>query len=375
MELVHPVLAVAQQEVQNLVLSIVKTKAVPCRMLAAASLIEVLARIAGKVAKTLHFILHRMAVNNIHNDRYAHTMSLIYQSLQFLRRAESAAGSEETAHMIAETAIIGMLLNGHNLDAIITCLVHTRQHVYAELLVRAYLLCILSHADMALVNEQRTCIRFELVILPFILVLGLPHLGREYLCLLILNNTTHPSRNTLALTAFPMHAHLVQVSVLQSLLWQYQFPITAVAKFLEGIVSVFLPSIEIANKVYGRCIGGPLADNPVLAILVQTEIQIAGSKLRKGLLSIVGQFCNLVQGRLVSAIDGFCILSQILVVSDKTKNGRSLFFFRNSHLLGACLLGTRFLCRCLLGSSCALRGFRCLCGIGLLGCHKYYDLK
>lgn len=51
--------------------------------------IEVLIRITGKIAKSLHFILHGMRVNNIHNDGNSHSMRRINQFLQFIRCTET----------------------------------------------------------------------------------------------------------------------------------------------------------------------------------------------------------------------------------------------------------------------------------------------
>ena len=60
MELIEPVLAVAEQEVQHLVLAVVEAEAVPCRMLAPASRIEILVGVSGKVAQSLNLVLHGM---------------------------------------------------------------------------------------------------------------------------------------------------------------------------------------------------------------------------------------------------------------------------------------------------------------------------
>ena len=58
MELFQPVFTVRQQEVNHLVLAIVKAERIPCRMLTTSALIEILARITGKVAQSFHLVLH-----------------------------------------------------------------------------------------------------------------------------------------------------------------------------------------------------------------------------------------------------------------------------------------------------------------------------
>ena len=261
-----------------------------------------------------------------------------------------------------------MLLDGHYLDAVVACLVYTGQYIQTEFLVCANLLCVLSHTDVALVDEQRTGIGFELSVLPFVFLFGLPNLGRENLCGFILNHTTHPCGYAFALSTIPMYTHLVEITMLQGFLWQDKFPVARVAHLLESIVAVFLPTIEITYEVNGSSIRSPFADNPVLAFLVKTKIQITCCKLGKRLLSVIGQFGNLVQRRLMTSVDCLCILCQILVVLDKAQNRRFLHLFWCHYLLGGSLLGTCLLCCCLLCSS-TLCGFRCLSGIRFLGCH------
>ena len=58
MELFQPVFTVGQQEVNHLVLAIVKAERIPCRMLTTSALIEILARITGKVAQSFYLVLH-----------------------------------------------------------------------------------------------------------------------------------------------------------------------------------------------------------------------------------------------------------------------------------------------------------------------------
>ena len=58
MKLFQPVFTVGQQEVNHLVLAIVKAERIPCRMFTTSALIEILARITGKVAQSFHLVLH-----------------------------------------------------------------------------------------------------------------------------------------------------------------------------------------------------------------------------------------------------------------------------------------------------------------------------
>ena len=77
--------------------------------------------------------------------------------------------------MVSERTIIRMLLNGHNLNTIVSVLLDSRQYILTELIVCSYLFGILRHSDMALVDEKRRLVGLKLGLLPFIR-LGVPNL-------------------------------------------------------------------------------------------------------------------------------------------------------------------------------------------------------
>ena len=78
--------------------------------------------------------------------------------------------------MITEGAVIGVLLNGHNLNGVIAIFLYSRQDVLGELLVSAHLLGILCHTHVALIDEQRVSMGLEVLLLEDIRLLGVPHL-------------------------------------------------------------------------------------------------------------------------------------------------------------------------------------------------------
>ncbi len=89
-EFFQPILAVGHEEMQNLVLAVVKAQAVPCRMLMSIAWIEVLVGITGQVAESLHFVLHSMRMHYVHYHGNALAVSSVYKFLQILRRTETA---------------------------------------------------------------------------------------------------------------------------------------------------------------------------------------------------------------------------------------------------------------------------------------------
>ena len=106
-----------------------------------------------------------------------------------------------------------MLLDGHHLDAVVTCSLHAGQHVILEFYVCTHALTLLGHTHMALVYEQRILFGFEILMFENVSLAGIPYLGREYLGTAVLHHPAAPCRNTVTLTAVPFDAHLVMLSV------------------------------------------------------------------------------------------------------------------------------------------------------------------
>ena len=87
--LFHPITAVGEQEMNNLILAIIETEAIPGGMLVAVTRIEELVGVAGKVTESLHLILHGMRMYDIHDHRETHLMGGIDEFLQFFRGAKT----------------------------------------------------------------------------------------------------------------------------------------------------------------------------------------------------------------------------------------------------------------------------------------------
>ena len=90
LELLEPVFAVGQQEMDYLMLAIVETERIPLVMLPSVARIEELVRVAAKVAQALVLILYSVRLNKIHNDCNTVLVSLVNESLQFLWSTEPA---------------------------------------------------------------------------------------------------------------------------------------------------------------------------------------------------------------------------------------------------------------------------------------------
>ena len=164
--------------------------------------------------------------------------------------------------MIAEGTVVGMFLNGHNLNAVIAVLDNAGQHILTELTIAAHLLGILPHADVAFVDEQRCALGLEGSLLPDVWSLGIPHLCGEYLGLLVLHHAARPSRYALALATVPAHAHLVEVTVFKGFFGEFQLPVSGAFDTVGAIAVVLFPVVEVAHQIEVGGIGCPLAEHP-----------------------------------------------------------------------------------------------------------------
>ena len=210
-----------------------------------------------------------------------------------------------------------MLLDGHNLDGVIAVGDDARQHVDAELLIGTHTLAVLSHANVALIDEQGLNIRCKLLDLELIGSLGRPHLGRENVSLLILNHSGGVCRNALAFPTLPVDTQLVQVAVAHCALGQHNLPV-AVLETLEAIGSTLAPIVELAHEIdFGR-IGCPFAEYPALACAVQAIIVISVGKLHK-ITRATRQLFYLVHSVLMTSIDGVAIRLQPGIIIDDCK--------------------------------------------------------
>ncbi len=95
---------------QHLRLAVVEAARVPGDVIAAVALVEVLVGGAVEARQALDLVVHRVRVHEVHDDRAAQAVGGVDQGLQFLRRAEARRAGEEVGHVVAERAVVGVLL-------------------------------------------------------------------------------------------------------------------------------------------------------------------------------------------------------------------------------------------------------------------------
>jgi hypothetical protein len=79
--------------------------------------------------------------------------------------------------MISKRAIIRMLLDGHQLKAIVAIGYNPRKHIQAKLIICAHLFGVLTHADMAFVDEKRVLVGAKTFFLELIGLGRVPYLS------------------------------------------------------------------------------------------------------------------------------------------------------------------------------------------------------
>ena len=151
-------------------------------------------------------------------------MGSINQCFQFVGSSETGRSGEETGYMIPETSIIGMFLDCHNLNTVVSFLSDAWKCFFAEFVISSDLFLLLCHSDMTLVYQQRIGGRLKCFLLEFIGFFRCPYLCTEYLGLFILNDACSPGRDTLTLTTIPIYIQLIQVSMMNGICRQVDLP-------------------------------------------------------------------------------------------------------------------------------------------------------
>ena len=196
-----------------------------------------------------------------------------------------------------------MLLDGHDLDAVVAVGNDAGQHILRELTVGTHLLSVLRHTHVAFVDEQGRLGGFEFLLAEGIGHLGVPHLGREDFRHVILHHTLTPGGNPFALATVPLHLHLVKVAVLDGFLSEFQFPVAGTLNALQFELRVFLPVVEITDEIDFRGVWSPLSEHPSLGLFVQAVIEVSAGKVAQGLLAFFGEHADFPCGMFMTSAD------------------------------------------------------------------------
>ena len=127
-----------------------------------------------------------MAVHHVQQDPDVHPVRFVHQVFQVVRCAVPVRRREKIGHLVTEGAVIGMLLNRHQLDGVVPQIPDAGQHVVRKLPVGTDAFLILAHADMGFVDQRRPGhLGHEGRVCPFKRFLRNPDLGAEGLRFLV----------------------------------------------------------------------------------------------------------------------------------------------------------------------------------------------
>lgn len=91
-------------------------------------------------------------MNDVDNDFDAHAVCLIDQVFEVVWRALSGRNCEETGNMVAKTGVVGVLLNGHQLDHVVASFFDSGQGIICICPVIAHASSFMRHANVRFVD-------------------------------------------------------------------------------------------------------------------------------------------------------------------------------------------------------------------------------
>ena len=117
----QPVADVGEQEVPHLRFGVVETPRVPDVVIAARTIVKKLIGRTIVAGNAFELVLDRMRMHQVHDHLQPHAVGGIDQLFQLIRRAKARGRCEKGTDMIAEAAVVGMLLHRHQLHRVVAC--------------------------------------------------------------------------------------------------------------------------------------------------------------------------------------------------------------------------------------------------------------
>ena len=235
--------------------------------------VEILGAASVEAPDALVLVFHSVGMHYVHYHGYATGMGVVDKRLKLLGGAETARRGKEVRHMVAERAVVGVLLYGHYLDGVVTVGSDSRQHLGAELAVGADALALLRHAYVAFVYEQGLGVGHEIVVLPFVGAVGMPYLRREYGCLFVLDYACGVGRDALARASGPAYYHFVKLAVADVVGCETEFPHSVVVNACGSVFQLLLPPGKVACEHKRGGVRRPFAEHPAtVGAAVEAEI-------------------------------------------------------------------------------------------------------
>ena len=107
-----------------------------------------------KVVDAVEHVGARVRMHQVNNDLHAHGVRLVDKILEVVGRARPGRDGEEARHVIAEAAIVSVLLDGHKLDHVVARLLDFRQDLVRIEAVGGNTTSFVRHANMRLIDAH-----------------------------------------------------------------------------------------------------------------------------------------------------------------------------------------------------------------------------
>lgn len=214
--LLHIETQVAQKETQNFIAAIVKQPRVPKLMASLLALVEIEVICAVKLVETVLDILAGVRVDNVQEHLDAHSVGSVNELHQVLWRTITTRHGEKVGDLVSKGRIVGVLLDGHELDGIVSELLDAREDIGGKLLKLTHAGLGRADADMGFVQADRLGLWWsrilELVLLWWVPEDGIVDGANGE----VLDDSLDPGRETVdALTAWLQHRNLVSLDTLE----------------------------------------------------------------------------------------------------------------------------------------------------------------
>ena len=247
----------------------------------------------------------------IHDDTNASAVCVVHERFEFFGCTKSAGGGKEVGHVVSETAVVWVLLDRHDLDAVVSQISNTREYVDAEVLVGIDFLFLAGHANMALIDEKTGFAVFGHLLGVAPLVFAFPDLCRKEFCLVVLYHSGSVTGDAFSPSAVPLDEEFEQLSMFHGGFGQFHLPV-AESHRLQTIAFVLFPSVHITLDINGGGVRRPLPEDPSLLGAMESEIEVPACPFFE--FESVGEFELLAHCVVVATLNSIFVWRQIRIV-------------------------------------------------------------
>eukprot|EP00128_Syssomonas_multiformis_P008503 Colp12_sorted_trinity150504_noHs@6786 len=252
-------------------------------MVTAGSPMEVAVVGTIKHVEPIKHVLGCVTVHHVQKNDDPHPMSNIDQLLQLLRESVAGRSGEKACDLVTEAAIVGVLHDGHQLNAVITEPLDPGEHIVGEFPVGRHLGILAADANMSLVDPETRALLGPLVP-PDVLFLGVVVNRFVHKGLLFLDNTLDPCRDAINhLARREGHGHLDLAVVRNSLLAvdirKEDLPLAKIS--LPAGVGMTVPAIKVTDQMHGNRVRSILAEHDTTINSVEAHELITTRELLK----------------------------------------------------------------------------------------------